>query len=70
MSTVFDRIPAALADLQRVAPPTSGGVYEVENMGGGLYCLGVRTGDTFTPSTLVARPARMVRTLRALADVA
>lgn len=66
MRDPFSDIAAALVELEAVKPPAGGGSYEVENMGGGLYRLGVRIGDTFTPSSVIARPIRMARTLRAL----
>jgi len=70
MPNPFDVMREALAELQRVAPPVGGGVYEVENLGAGLYRLAVRRGVELEALPVVARPARMARTLRTLAATA
>lgn len=69
MPNPFDAMRAALIELQKVKPPTSG-AYVLDDLGAGLYRLGVRDGDTVTPSVVVARPARMARTLRAMTHAA
>lgn len=70
MRDPFDMMAEALAELRASLPPLSGGVWEVESLGAGLYRLTVRNGDAVTPTNIVARPRRMALTLRAMIDAA
>lgn len=69
MRNPFDAMHAALIELGKTNPLASG-AYVLEDLGAGLYRLGVLDGDTLTPSKVIARPARMARALRAMTATA